>query len=124
MTKIQKTIDKENQITIFTVSGEFFFDQIVDVVKQFYLSEFTLNIIFDLNKADMSALTAGQMEEIVKGAKEYAHLREGGKTALIMSRDLNYGIARMFETYCEIKGHPIAYNVFKNIDEAMTWIVE
>ena len=107
--------------TIYTVSGEFLFDQIIDLVKRYYLEELTLNIIFDLTNADMSAITAGEMERIVEFSKEYTHLREGGKTAFITSNDLGYGLSRMYAAYAEVKGHPIVQRSFRIIDEAMTW---
>lgn len=124
MADIQKTINKEDGITTFTVSGEFLYDQIIDVVKQFYLSEFTLHIVFDLTNADMSAITADQMENIVSVAKRYAHLREGGKTAFVMSSELGYGLARMYEAYSQVRDHPIAHHVFRNMEEAMSWMME
>ena len=124
MAKIKKTIDSENKITIYSVSGEFLFDQIIDLVKQYYLEELTLNVIFDLTNADMSAITTDEMERIVEFSKEYAHLREGGKTAFITSGDLGFGLSRMYSAYAEVKGHPIAQRSFRNFDEAMTWIKE
>ena len=124
MTEIKKIKDEENKITIYTVSGKFLFDQIIDLIKKFYIDELTLNVIFDLTNADMSAITAGEIERIVEISSKYAHLREGGKTAFISSSDLSYGLTRMYEVFAEIKNHPVTQGAFKNLDDAISWIIE
>ena len=46
------------------------------------------------------------LNEIIDIAKKHKHHREGGKTAIVVSRDIDYGISRMYETLSEIADQP------------------
>ena len=122
MSHIKKTINREKNLTVITVNGELTFDQIIDVLDQFYASEYTLYLLWDLTNADTSSLTTVQVDMIVDHAKEYAHLRKGGKAAFVLSRDVDFGLARMYEQLSEAKQHPILHGVFRSLDEAMNWL--
>ena len=124
MAQIKKIINKEKNLTIFTVSGEFLLDQIIDRIEELYTSDFTLNLLWDLSHANTTAITRDQIEKIIALIKKYAHLREGGKSAYVMSSELGYGIARMFEIMSEMENLPVSQYAFKNFNEAMGWLEE
>lgn len=122
MVQINKTLEREKDLTIISVSGLFSIDQIIAVVDQYYASEITQNLIYDLSRADMSSLKAHDFKRIISHARQYMHLRKGGKTAFVLGSDLDFGLARMYETYSELKNHPIPQAVFKSLDQAMHWL--
>jgi hypothetical protein len=122
MAQIQKILQKEKDLTIFIITGELEYEEIIDMVDQTYSSEITLNILMDLSSADTKSLTSEQIERIGKHSKKYSHLRIGGKTAYIVSKDIDFGLARMYQIHTELNGHHEAHGVFRNMDEAMAWL--
>ena len=50
--------------------------------------------------------------------------REGGKTAIVSPRDLEFGIGRMFDTFGEIKNVKFEIRVFRNLPAAREWLGE
>ena len=81
-----------------------------------------MNILWDLSGSDLSELTSDHLRQIISVAKQYAHLRERGKTALYATVPLGFGIARMYEILAEANQVPIPNRVFRSIDEAMAWL--
>ena len=122
MAQIQKKIMKDKNLTIIEVTGKVASKEIIDTMKEMYASEFSLNLLWDLSRSDLSKITADQIRRIVDAAKQYAHLREGGKTALFTTVPVGFGIARMYEILAEANQHPIPNRVFRSFDEAMEWL--
>jgi len=87
-----------------------------------YRGKITKNTLWDFTKADMSKITTGEYRDIANVAAKFAHLREGGKAALVLPKDLSYGLGRMFETFSEIENIPYEIRSFRGIDEAREWL--
>ncbi len=122
MAQIKKKIVKEKDLTIIEVTGKITSNEIIEAIIDFYKSDFTLKLLWDLSKSDMSGITGDHLREILSVAKSYAHLREGGKTALFTTLPLGYGIARMYEILSDVNQHPIQNSVFRSLDKAMAWL--
>jgi hypothetical protein len=78
--------------------------------------------LWDLSNSSLSELNSDKLREIISVAKQYAHLREGGKTALFTTAPLGFGIARMYEILADANQLPIPNRVFRSLDEAMAWL--
>ena len=122
MAQIQKKTIKNKNLTILKVTGKVASNEIIKAFKEFYESEPTLNLLWDLSQGDLSDLTSDQLRKIISAAKKYANLREGGKTALYTTVPLGFGIARMYEMLAEANQLPIPNRVFRSFDEAMAWL--
>ena len=93
MAQIERILRKEENLTVFKITGDLGFEEIICIVDMVYSSEITLNILMDLSLADTSSLTVKQIEKIGAYSKKYSHLRAGGKTAYIAKNDLDFGLA-------------------------------
>ena len=62
------------------------------------------------------------MHLIIDHAKGFAHLRNNGKTAIVISSSLGFGLGRMYDTLAQIADHPVKHSVFRSYDEAVAWI--
>ena len=62
------------------------------------------------------------MKEIVYVAKKYAHLRKGGKAALVFHDDLGFGIGRMFGILSELENISYEIRNFRDINDARKWL--
>jgi hypothetical protein len=122
MAQVKKKIIKNKNLTIFKVTGKFTSDEIIRTFDEFYNSKYTLNILWDLSESDFSELDINHLRRIISAAKEYAHLRVGGRTALYTTLPLGFGLARMYESLSEANQVPILNRVFRDIHEAMAWL--
>jgi hypothetical protein len=48
--------------------------------------------------------------------------RKGGKTAVVASSDLQYGLSRILGTLYEIKDFSTQLQTFRQMDEALRWL--
>jgi len=124
MAQIERILKKEEDLTVFNITGDLGFEEIIDLVDLTYSSEITLNILIDLTCADTKSLTSEQIAKISDHSKKYSHLRSEGKTAYIVNKDLDYGLARMYQIHTELKGHHEAHGVFRSLEEAISWLNE
>ena len=124
MAQIERILKKEEDFTIFNITGDLGFEEIIDLVDFTYSSEITLNILIDLTCADTKSLTSEQVANLSNHSKKYSHLRIGGKIAYIVNNDVNYGLAHMYQIHTELKEHHEAHGVFRSLEEAMIWLNE
>ena len=120
--EIKQSTDVEKDLTTFTVEGCVQVNDLIQGVENFYQGEYTLNVLVDLSLADLSGIEGPQVEQLSFTSRKYAHLRTGGKTAIVVSRTIDFGMSRMFEMHAETKNLPLRYHVFYDIKEAWGWL--
>ncbi|MEM7468372.1 MAG: hypothetical protein AAF387_15995 [Pseudomonadota bacterium] len=117
--KIHRFPNKD--LTVFAVIGALRLAELKTAVDEFYSGKFTLNTMWDLREADISAIEVGEVKEILDYSMEYLKRREGGRSAILVSTDVNYGMGRVFDTFVELSSSPVENNVFRDYEEAMAW---
>ena len=123
---ITSQVDKSKNLTIYTLTGELTIDEIHEAVKSFWEAhELTLNALWDARRAKLTNLESSDMESITAFIGQYTHRfeeRKGGKSAVVASSDLQYGLSRILGTLYEIKDFPTKLQTFRQMDEAMEWL--
>jgi len=114
--------DHDKQLTIHTVTGEPSFEEGMATFKKFYGGKPTQNVLWDFRKASLSRISAKEIEAILDYIQQHAEKRIGGKTAILVSKNLEYGISRMVQTFTELKDIPIETKTFRSIEEAIQWL--
>ena len=119
-------VDKAKSLTIFTMIGETDIDEIHDAIKSFWEAhELTLNALWDARRAKLTNLKSSDMESITAFIGQYTHRfeeRKGGKSAVVASSDLQYGLSRILGTRYEIEDFPTQLKIFRIMDEAVDWL--
>jgi hypothetical protein len=115
-------ISCSKQLTIHIVTGELLFDGVVEAVKEFYEVKPTPDVLWDLREGTWKDLSDERIRGLVSFVGKHAHVREGGRTAAVVSADVDYGIARAFQSYTEEL--PFESGVFRTMDEAIKWLTE
>ena len=123
MKKIIKKIDSENDMTVFTVIGKVTTNELVAAISDFYENSVTSNILWDLIKSDLSEIRSSDVELITNLSVKYAEKRSSGKTAIVGSDDLTFGLSRMYEITKEIVKLPFETQAFRDIDKAFKWLL-
>jgi len=121
MNEITKKTVSDLDLTIYSIVGDYTVETLQDLLDQFYQSQYTVNLALDFSAAISPDLSRDDIDEILAHAKKYAHLRSSGKTAFIVSSDINFGLGRMYEIVAKIHKMPISLNVFRNSEEALKW---
>ncbi len=117
--------DQSKQLTTFVATGEVSFSDIIRALKPFFEGHATKNVLWDFREAqpDVDNLTEN-IDKLAEHSDKERELRSTGKTALVGTKDLMYGLLRMYETFANI--HSLAHSVkaFRTIEEAYQWLDE
>jgi hypothetical protein len=123
---ITSEVDKTKNLTIYTLTGELTLDEIQNAIKSFWEAHaLTLNGLWDARHAKLTNFKSSYMDSITALIGQYTHRfeeRKGGKTAVVASSDLQYGLSRILGTLYEIENFPTQLKIFRIIDEAMEWL--
>jgi hypothetical protein len=126
MMPITSKVEKTKNLTIYTLTGELIIDEIQNAIKSFWeAQEVTLKGLWDVRSAKLTNLKSTDMEHIAALIGQYKHRfeeRKGGKSAIVASSDLQYGLSRILETFYEIEGFPTQLKIFRIMDEAIKWL--
>jgi hypothetical protein len=122
MAIIETIVDSQGDLSVFTVNGELTADEIIERVEEYYTKHPTKLVLWIMGDVDLSAITREGIERIIQTAKKNTGKRKEGKTAIVGSKDIEYGLARMYEAYTGFENLPYEYKIFKDVDEAKEWL--
>jgi hypothetical protein len=109
--------------TLFETTDEVTYDEAIEVLDAFYGEGPTANVLWDLRKAKIAKnLSKEEIQKILRFIEAHADEREGGKTAIVVSEDADYGVAHIFLGYT--MSLPITVQIFRDMAEATTWITQ
>ncbi|MCK4512273.1 hypothetical protein KAW64_11070 [bacterium] len=75
----------------------------------------------DLREAGAVTFTGEEIRRVVATVLEHRGAPPGTRTAIVVARDLNFGLARMFAHQLEAKSRSDV-TVFRDMDKAMAWL--
>jgi len=123
---ITSHVDKTKNLVVYTLTGEMALDDIQSKIKSFWEAHnLTLNALWDARQAKLTNLKSSDMERITALIGQYTHRfeeRKGGKSAVVASSDLQYGLSRILGALYEIEDFPTQLKIFRIMDEALEWI--
>jgi hypothetical protein len=122
MNNIEIRLEPDKHFTTYIFTGEVTVEQIISAQEEFYYKTPMLFLLVDFTQADLSVLTSNDLRAILSGAGKNGHLRKGGKTAVVASWNLAFGMARMYEIMAEIQDLPFIVRAFRTQDEALIWL--
>jgi hypothetical protein len=122
MATIQTSVFGGSDLTVITVSGPITSREIIAQLERFYAGQPTANVLWDFRQAEIPQVAREDLAPILTVAKRLARAREGGKTALVFSRDSAYGVGQMYEEMSRLHDYPISQAVFRSDSEAMEWL--
>ena len=124
MSTIDTLIDIKRQLTIHTITGEVLPEEISNKIKTYSESGPTEFVLWDFSNAQLNKITSNQIETFIAVTKQYSSFRKGGKTALVFSSDLGFGLGREFDIYIDLTGSKIPYMTFRSKEDALKWLSE
>jgi len=122
MGSLETTYDLAKGLTTVKVEGKVMAKNLANWLNRYYSGKVTELILWDLTEADMADVPVDDLRELAKEASKRADLRKNGKSAFVFSRDVGFGLGRMFEILSETEGTPLEYRSFLDINEAREWL--
>ena len=122
MGSFETTFDLDIDLTFIKVVGKVTAEDFHAWTADYYSGPTTKLNLWDLRQADLSAIGSDDLLEDAVRSKKVADRRQGGKTAVVSDKALEFGIARMRAVYAEIMEMPFAFQVFQTMAEARAWL--
>ncbi len=122
MRPITTTYDFDRSLTTFKVVGKVAVIDFIDALARYYRGDITPLNLWDLTQADLSLFRTNEIQDLAAYSRRLAGSRRCGRTAVVFSGTLGFGLGRMFETYLEIAGLPLAFSIFVSMDAALKWL--
>ncbi len=123
--EISTEINKNNNIRCHTIKGLIDASELIGFFEKLYsLPDFDLGMkaLWDLREADFSALLPSDIRSIMDCVGQRWGKDGKSKAAIVASRDLDYGMSRMFQIMLD--GETTSkVTVFKDINKAEEWLV-
>lgn len=122
----QISFDSETSYLQITLLGIFNVTDLETCYKDFLQNpnwESGTDILWDCTKCDLEHLSSNDMKGIGLMTEKYKVHRGPGKAAWVVGKEVDFGLARMFEIINEGK---VIFNfrVFRTMDEGKSWIQE
>jgi hypothetical protein len=114
----------EGSLLIVTVTGNITANELIAVVLGYYPNNIVKDVIWDLSHGSLKSISQDGFGEIAKTAKMAVEggSRQGRKTVFVGSDDRECALFRLYNVIAEVTGVPIKYNVFKTVEDAISWL--
>lgn len=120
------TVQRDNNLPYQTIkiTGELkfeYFDKFyTDLIKNENWEK-DKHVLWDLRQCNFDSLNSFNLESISYMISRHEPERGKGKSAIVVTRNVDYGIARMFELINENR-FKFNFMIFKAMDEAIQWL--
>jgi len=121
---VETKIDTEKGLRMHALAGRVTLAMIEDALAEIYARpdyRSEAGVLWDVRAADLSQIKGGEVRGIVEYVMTHRGAPPGTRTAILVARDLDFGLARMAEQQLEAKS-PSDVTVFRDMDEAMAWL--
>jgi len=123
MEKIITVIDPVRDLTIHQVRGRVSAVEIIACLDDYYNGrKITRNTLWDFSETDLGGVSSADIRRILEVVGKYGKARQGGKTALVLIGELEYGLGRMFSSLGELENIPFAVSCFRERARAEEWL--
>jgi hypothetical protein len=121
---IDRYIDNKTGLVTFTVTGSAKVADLIAALDELFVTPgFRKNadILWDFSKWRAEPPEAWELRELVTFIDRNQDKRGTGyRVSIVVSRDLDYGLARMFEAYAE--NLPFTLRIFRKRSQAEAWL--
>jgi len=116
-------VDETSSVMIHTVTGEITFEEIkfsYEKVRTHQNFQEGMVTIWDLRKADAAKLDSQDVIRLARYFETQIKNRAEYRVAVIVSRDLEYGLSRMYQV--AVADLPAKIGIFINLEDAKRWV--
>jgi hypothetical protein len=121
---VSTEVDKEKDLTIHRARGLITDEQMFEVQEKFYEDKPTTLQLWDMSETDLSLITIQGLRRFIEIDARRGLERGQAKCAVVVVKTLQFGLARMAETFGDLSNLPFQFRIFKKLDSAMAWLTE
>ena len=121
---METKIDAETGLRTHVLTGGVSQEEVEDALREVYSRpDFVpdADTLCDLREADLGQLSHTIIKSIASYVAKNRGAESGARTAIVVGRDLTFGLARMYEQMLEASSD-VSVMVFRDMDEAMAWL--
>ena len=123
MADIERNVDRAADLTIRTVRGDVTAQELLDEIAAYVVAgPPTLFSLWDLTGANVDLLTSEDVRTIAQASVASFALRQGGRTAIVLSTPAGFGIGRMYGQLCDVRSGLVLNGTFQDRTEALAWL--
>ena len=114
----------KKHVRLHNVKGLVDIGELTEYLKNIYNSpdiDLEINVFWNLQEADLSSVSAEEVRSFAEFVGRHRGKGGRGKTALVVSRDLEYGMSRMYQVLMKIQASA-DITIFQDINEAKEWM--
>lgn len=123
MASFEHRVEPQHDLTVMVGRGLLGPEEVKAELEQFYAQRRTRRMLWDLSDVSMAEIGRDDLKAVLTTALGHSQMRPYGKTAIVATRDLEFGMCRMYCILAELYEHPVAHAVFRNGDEALEWLM-
>lgn len=115
-------VDQNSSVMIHTVTGEITFEEVkssYETLREHPGYQGDIFTIWDIRDADASKFDSQDVIRLARYFETQIKNRAKYKVAVIVSRDLEYGLSRMYQV--ATADLPAKIGIFINLEDAKTW---
>ncbi|UCG85271.1 MAG: hypothetical protein JSW71_15210 [Gemmatimonadota bacterium] len=121
---VKSTIDPNSGVIVHSVAGDTSLDELVRALERIVdhpLYQPGADALWDFSGAEVRNVDGKELRNLVRQVRQRLAGRDTGyKVALVAPRDVDYGLARMYEAYASEL--PIELSVFRSSGDAWDWL--
>jgi hypothetical protein len=122
MGEIHTVVDQTNDLTTNTAYGPISIDDIIAAIKAYLTGEATGKVLWNFTQADGAAIVSDDLIRLQDVVHQIAPTGKRRKVAIVVSRDLGFGLSRMAESRAEIAHINVDYYVTRRLEKALAWL--
>lgn len=122
MATFEVTVDGD--VLVFVGTGAVSAEDLLTAISTHYPTLLFKHAIWDFSECTLDHLSTDSIMKVMSHARLHMESRQGGKTALIGKRDLEYGLGRLYSTVVDHASKSVITAVFRTREEADQWLAD
>ena len=119
---IQTIKNLSEELTEHIATGVISDQEMFDCENEFYSGNPTRLQLWNMSDAELTKITIDGMRQFVAKSSKLGKVRSGGRTAVVVKGQFQYGLGRMAETFGEFESLPFEFQLFRSRSEALSWL--
>ena len=120
MIKVRR--DDATDLTIFEAVAPVRAQEILTRMAEFYAGVPTRLVLWDFTNIDLSDISFDDVRTIANLSADRSHDRPGGRTAIVASEQVTYGLSRIYQSYRGIADQSVDTGTFRELSEAEAFL--
>ena len=114
-------IDRSRDLTIFTITGDITFAELINTLDSYSNAGPTHNELYDFLNGTIQSMTFEMIKQTVEKEASRSS-RNSWKMAVVVSRDIGLSMGRILQGMTEVEKTPQLVKVFRSLDDAYKWL--